>query len=89
MVVSSSTVTESQQATLHLTAPGLQEDAGSFDFSEKTIERTSEEERQYRKETLAAGFRSVERLLRGINETDKIGSLQNTRLVSVLLATLP
>jgi hypothetical protein len=57
MVVSSSTITESTQATLHLTAPGLQEDAGSFDFSEKIVERTTEEERQYRKETLAAGFR--------------------------------
>jgi hypothetical protein len=57
MVVSSSTLTESAQATLHLIAPGLQEDAGSFDFSEKTAERTPDEERQYRKETLAAGFR--------------------------------
>jgi hypothetical protein len=57
MVISSSTLTESTQATLHLTAPGRQEDAASFDFSEKTVERTPEEERQYRKETLAAGFR--------------------------------
>lgn len=61
MVVSSSTITEqATQATLHLTAPGLQDDAGSFDFSEKVVERTPEEERQYRKETLAAGFRSVQ-----------------------------
>jgi hypothetical protein len=60
MVIASTTTTEqSTQATLHLTGPGLQEDAGSFDFSEKTIERNPEEERQYRKETLAAGFRSV------------------------------
>lgn len=57
MVVSGSIITETAQATLHLTAPGLQEDAGSFDFSEKAVERTPEQERQYRKETLAAGFR--------------------------------
>jgi hypothetical protein len=50
-----------QAARLHLTSgSSLQEDAGSFDFSEKTVERTPEEERQYRKETLAAGFRSAQ-----------------------------
>jgi hypothetical protein len=63
MVISTTTTTQESHpttTTLHLAGgSSLQEDAGSFDFSEKEIARTPEEERQYRKETLAAGFRYV------------------------------
>jgi len=81
-IMSTSTLTQEatqQAATLHLTGgTSLQEDAGSFDFSEKTVERTSEEERQYRKETLAAGFRLV---IYAKLVTDFEGSLPNMRSV--------
>jgi len=90
--MSTSTLTQEatqQAATLHLTGgTSLQEDAGSFDFSEKTVKRTPEEERQYRKETLAAGFRLVKRTIYAKLATDFEGSLPNMRSVWALLDIL-